>query len=127
MFSLSPSSTLGAHHDEWDVGCAAMCVQLAEELVDLLETGLILQAEHQDDRIHPATELSSEKTRDTDINTQIRSPTCTHTHTDMHTHTQTCTRLLGLQSGLTVPVHVAHGCTGLEIRVTISTDRKSVV
>lgn len=47
--------TLSADDDDGDVG--TLRTQLTVELIELLETGLILQAEDQDDCIHPAAEL----------------------------------------------------------------------
>lgn len=52
------SLTLGAHDDDWDVW--AVSTELAVELVELLETGLILQTEDQDHRINPAAELEKQ-------------------------------------------------------------------
>lgn len=51
--------TLGADHYDGDVGTE--CTQLAVELIELLEAGLVLQTEHQDDSIHPAAELQEEE------------------------------------------------------------------
>lgn len=51
--------TLGADHDDWDV--CAVCAQLAVELVELLEAGLVLQTEDQDHCVDPAAELQGEE------------------------------------------------------------------
>lgn len=51
--------TLGADHYDWDV--CAVCAQLAVELVELLEAGLILQTEDQDHGVNPAAELKGEE------------------------------------------------------------------
>lgn len=50
--------TLGADNDDWDV--RAVCTELAVELVQLLETGLIFQTKNQDHCINPATKLESQ-------------------------------------------------------------------
>lgn len=51
--------TLGADHYDGDV-CAEWA-ELAVELVELLETGLILQTEDQDHCVNPAAELKGGK------------------------------------------------------------------
>lgn len=53
--------TLGADHDDGDV-CAGGA-ELAVQLVELLETGLVLQTEDQDHCIHPAAELRRRRRR----------------------------------------------------------------
>lgn len=49
--------TLRRNHNQRDLHYIAMGVQLAVVPINLLETVLVLQAEHQDDSIHPAAEL----------------------------------------------------------------------
>lgn len=51
--------TLGADHNDRDV--CAVCAQLAVELVELLEAGLVLQAEDEDHCVNPAAELQGEE------------------------------------------------------------------
>lgn len=50
--------TLGANN--YDRGVCAVYTQLAVELVELLERGLILQTEYKDYSIDPAAELQVE-------------------------------------------------------------------
>lgn len=57
--------TLCADHYDWDVWAEG--AELAVELIELLETGLILQTEDQDDCISPAAELQEEKDRWADV------------------------------------------------------------
>lgn len=52
--------TLSPNHNNWDVSTAAVCVELAVQLVHILEAGLILQTEYKDHCIHPAAELETE-------------------------------------------------------------------
>ena len=57
VMELGGSLTLRAHHDEGDLGDGPECAELVVVAVHLLEAGLVLQAEHQDHRVHPAGEL----------------------------------------------------------------------
>lgn len=53
--TMSHVLTLGADHYDWDI--CAVCIQLAVELVKLLEAGFVLQAKDQDHCVNPAGEL----------------------------------------------------------------------
>lgn len=50
--------TLSSDYDDGKVGAAG--VQLTEQLVQLQEAGLVLQAEDEEDGVHPAAKLQSE-------------------------------------------------------------------
>ena len=54
---LDGSLTLRAHHDEGDLRDGSEHAELVVVAVHLLEADLVLQAKHQDHRVHPAGEL----------------------------------------------------------------------
>ena len=64
--SLGPCLTLSAHYNEGDICYIAVCAQLAVVVVDLLEAGLVLQAEDQDHTVYPATELQAHEEEGTE-------------------------------------------------------------
>lgn len=76
--------TLSADDDDGDVG--ALRTQLAVELIELLETGLVLQAEDQDHRIHPAAELQ----RNTGTHAAVSTLARQTTNMDIYAHTRAC-------------------------------------
>ena len=49
--------TLRSDEDEGDFGCVAVLRHLRVEIVDGVETGLVLQAEHEYHRVHPRRKL----------------------------------------------------------------------
>lgn len=50
---------MSSDHDDGNVGATG--AQLAVQLVQLQEAGLVLQTEDQDDGVHPAAELQEEE------------------------------------------------------------------
>ena len=83
---MSLQLTLGADHYDRDV--RAVFAQLPVVLVELLEAGLVLQAEDQDHCVDPAAELQEEEDDGWWSEQVCILTTVTHTHT--HTQIRTC-------------------------------------
>lgn len=61
---MSDWLTLSSDHDDGNVGATG--AQLAVQLVQLQEAGLVLQTEDQDDGVHPVGELQEEEKEEVD-------------------------------------------------------------
>lgn len=53
--------TLCPHEDQGNLGWIAEVRHLGVVIIDGVETGFVLQAEHKDDRVHPRRELHDKR------------------------------------------------------------------